>query len=136
VLRARELSRPDRVLATAKHYAGDGDTEYGTGSGDYPIDQGITVSSRRDFARIDLAPYVPAVRKHKVGSVMPSFSSVDWTDDGVGDPLKMHAHRELIRSSSSACSSIPSPTAGTWTRSARPRTAPWPVGPWPSPRCC
>jgi beta-glucosidase len=94
--RAGELSRPDRVLATAKHYAGDGDTEYGTGSGDYPIDQGITVSSRRDFARIDLAPYVPAVRRHNVGSVMPSFSSVDWTDDGVGDPLKMHAHRELI----------------------------------------
>jgi beta-glucosidase len=94
--RAHDLSDPDRVLATAKHYAGDGDTEYGTGSGDYPIDQGITVSSRRDFARIDLAPYVPAVREHRVGSVMPSFSSVDWTDDGVGDPLKMHAHRELI----------------------------------------
>jgi beta-glucosidase len=94
--RAGELSEPDRVLATAKHYAGDGDTEYGTGSGDYPIDQGITVSSRRDFARIDLAPYVPAVREHRAGSVMPSFSSVDWTDDGVGDPLKMHAHRELI----------------------------------------
>jgi beta-glucosidase len=34
--RARELSRPDQVLATAKHYAGDGDTAYGTGSGDYP----------------------------------------------------------------------------------------------------
>ena len=82
--RARELSRPDRVLATAKHYAGDGDTEYGTGSGDYPIDQGITVSSRRDFARIDLSPYVPAVRRHDVGSVMPSFSSVDFTDDGSG----------------------------------------------------
>ena len=30
--RARELDEPDRVLATAKHYAGDGDTEYGTGS--------------------------------------------------------------------------------------------------------
>ena len=27
---------------------------------------------------------------------MPSFSSVDWTEDGVGNPLKMHAHRELI----------------------------------------
>ena len=54
------------------------------------------MTSRRDFARIDLAPYVAAVGRHDVGSVMPSFSSVDWTDDGVGDPLKMHAHRELI----------------------------------------
>ena len=44
---ACELDEPDRTLATAKHYAGDGDTEYGTGSGDYPIDQGITVTSRR-----------------------------------------------------------------------------------------
>ena len=94
--RRGELDEPDRVLATAKHYAGDGDTEYGTGSGDYPIDQGITVTSRRDFARIDLPPYVAAVDRHDVGSVMPSFSSVDWTEDGVGNPLKMHAHRELI----------------------------------------
>jgi beta-glucosidase len=94
--RARELAEPDRALATAKHYAGDGDTEYGTGEGDYTIDQGITVTSRRAFARIDLAPYVPAVRRHDVGSVMPSFSSVDWTEDGVGNPTKMHAHRELI----------------------------------------
>jgi beta-glucosidase len=94
--RRGELDEPDRALATAKHYAGDGDTEYGTGSGDYPIDQGITVTSRRDFARIDLSPYVAAVGGHDVGSVMPSFSSVDWTEDGVGNPLKMHAHRELI----------------------------------------
>jgi beta-glucosidase len=95
--RSRELDEPDRTLATAKHYAGDGDTEFGSAAGDYTIDQGITVSSRRDFARIDLAPYVAAVRRHRVGSVMPSFSSVDWTEDGVGNPLKMHAHRELIR---------------------------------------
>ena len=27
---------------------------------------------------------------------MPSFSSVDWTEDGVGNPIKMHAHQELI----------------------------------------
>ena len=27
---------------------------------------------------------------------MPSFSSVDWTEDGVGNPTKMHANRELI----------------------------------------
>jgi len=84
------------LLATAKHYAGDGDTEFGTGNGDYTIDQGITVTSRADFARIDLAPYVAAVRRHHVGAVMPSFSSVDWTEDGVGNPIKMHANRELI----------------------------------------
>ena len=27
---------------------------------------------------------------------MPSFSSVDWTEDGVGNPIMMHANRELI----------------------------------------
>jgi beta-glucosidase len=27
---------------------------------------------------------------------MPSFSSVDWTEDGVGNPIKMHANRDLI----------------------------------------
>nr|WP_296074762.1 glycoside hydrolase family 3 protein [uncultured Actinoplanes sp.] len=86
-----------RVLATAKHYAGDGDTEYGTSTnGDFTIDQGITVTSRPDFARIDLSPYVYAVRRHRVGSVMPSYSSVDWTSDGVGNPIRMHANRELI----------------------------------------
>lgn len=92
----KDLASNKHVLATAKHYAGDGDTEFGTGEGDYTIDQGITVTSRRDFARIDLAPYGPAIAKRDVGSVMPSFSSVDWTEDGVGNPTKMHAHRELI----------------------------------------
>jgi beta-glucosidase len=95
--RASQLARPDRVLATAKHYAGDGDTEYGSAAGGgFTIDQGVTVASRREFARIDLAPYVAAVGTHRVGSVMPYYSSVDFTDDGVGNPLKMHAHRELI----------------------------------------
>jgi beta-glucosidase len=27
---------------------------------------------------------------------MPSFSSVDWTEDGLGNPVKMHANRELL----------------------------------------
>jgi beta-glucosidase len=90
------LSDPDRVLATAKHYAGDGDTDYGTASGDYRIDQGISITSRPDFWRTSLRQYVPAVREHDVGSVMPSFSSVDWTEDGVGNPIKMHANGELI----------------------------------------
>jgi beta-glucosidase len=94
--RRGQLDDRDRVLATAKHYAGDGDTEYGTAAGDYKIDQGVAITSRADFWRNSLRQYEPAVRKHDVGSVMPSFSSVDWTEDGVGNPLKMHAHQELI----------------------------------------
>jgi len=95
------------VLATAKHYAGDGDTEYDEAiAADnvgrpwyeqrYTIDQGITVTTRRDFDRIDLSPYTAAVRRHDVGSVMPSFSSVDWVEDGIGNPTKMHALGDLI----------------------------------------
>jgi beta-glucosidase len=94
--RASQLARPDRVLATAKHYAGDGLTTYGTGSGDYPIDQGIDQVSRAEFDRLALSPYVPAVRQHRTGTVMPSYSSVDFTEDGLGNPVKMHANRELI----------------------------------------
>jgi beta-glucosidase len=88
--------RAGGLLATAKHYAGDGDTEFGTGEGDYTIDQGIAVTNRRDFWRNALRQYVPAVQKHHADTVMPSFSSVDWTEDGEGNPLKMHAHKELI----------------------------------------
>ncbi|MDQ4113927.1 MAG: glycoside hydrolase family 3 protein [Actinomycetota bacterium] len=91
-----ELDDPDRVLATAKHFAGDGLTTFGTGEGDYTIDQGITQASRAEFAKLALSPYVTAIKKHDVGSVMPSFSSVDWTEDGLGNPLKMHAHEELV----------------------------------------
>jgi beta-glucosidase len=91
------LGQPGRVLATAKHYAGDGDTRYGTGEGDYTIDQGIAITSRRDFWRTSLRQYVPAVREHHAGSAMPSYSSVDWIEDGIGNPIKMHANRELIQ---------------------------------------
>ncbi len=94
--RRGDLADRDHVLATAKHYAGDGDTEYGTATGDYKIDQGIAITNREDFWDASLRQYVPAVRDHNVGSVMPSFSSVDWTEDGVGNPIKMHANRELI----------------------------------------
>ena len=103
----RDLSDDDSVLATAKHFAGDGNTEFdeavAAANRDLPveeqrytIDQGVTVTNRRDFGRIDYAPYVPAIHAEDVGSVMPSFSSIDWTEDGVGNPVKMHANRSLI----------------------------------------
>ncbi|HEY5881394.1 MAG TPA: glycoside hydrolase family 3 protein, partial [Nakamurella sp.] len=92
----RDLDQNDQVLATVKHFAGDGDTKYGTSAGDYTIDQGITITNRSDFARINLTPYWPAMRVAAAGSAMPSFSSVDWTEDGVGNPIKMHENQELI----------------------------------------
>jgi beta-glucosidase len=92
-----DLSKPDRVLATAKHFAGDGDTVYGTGNGDYTIDQGISITSHADFWKNALRQYQPAVQEHHVGAVMPSYSSVDWTEDGVGtNVLNMHEQKELI----------------------------------------
>ncbi|MFJ3403063.1 glycoside hydrolase family 3 protein [Promicromonospora sp. NPDC090134] len=91
----KDLDSSTSVLATAKHFAGDGDTTFGTGEGDYTIDQGITEQSRRHVEQVDLPPYVAAL-KAGVGSVMPSFSSIDWTDDGLGNPVKMHANRELV----------------------------------------
>jgi beta-glucosidase len=92
------LADADRVLATAKHYAGDGDgdTVYGTSAGDYKIDQGVAITDRQSFWDTSLRQYVPAVQDHNAGTVMPSFSSVDWTEDGVGNPIKMHANQELI----------------------------------------
>jgi len=93
---AGQLKDRDRVLATAKHFAGDGDTKYGTATGDYKIDQGVAVTNHQDFYDKALRQYVPAVQDHHVGSVMPSFSSVDWTEDGVGNPIKMHANQDLI----------------------------------------
>jgi beta-glucosidase len=90
------LADRDRVLATAKHFAGDGDTKYGTAAGDYKIDQGVAVTNHQDFYDKALRQYVPAVQDHHVGSAMPSFSSVDWTEDDVGNPIKMHANQDLI----------------------------------------
>ncbi|MEV0229714.1 glycoside hydrolase family 3 N-terminal domain-containing protein [Nonomuraea sp. NPDC050786] len=80
------------VLATAKHYVGDGGTAYGSStSGDYTIDQGVTKVGRQELEAVHLAPFKEAVRRG-VATVMPSFSSVDLGDG----PLKMHAHKELI----------------------------------------
>jgi beta-glucosidase len=75
------------VLATAKHYIGDGGTSYGTGSSGYLIDQGDTQLSESDLRAIHLPPYQSAISAG-VGSVMVSYSS--WNGQ------KMHGDRYLI----------------------------------------
>ena len=93
----KDLAHNDRVLSTAKHYAGDGDTTYGTStSGTYKIDQGVTITDWQHFEQVDLAPYVTAVQNHDVGSIMPSYSSVQWTDRPGSTPVKMSANQELL----------------------------------------
>ena len=91
----KHLDSNRSVLATAKHFVADDDTAYGTGEGEYPVDQGVTQQSRAHVEAVDLPPYVAALGAG-VGSVMPSYSSMDWTDDGLGNPVKMHAHDELL----------------------------------------
>jgi beta-glucosidase len=69
-----------RVLATAKHWVGDGGTKDGR-------DRGDTRVAEDELVRVHGAPYVEAIRRG-VGSVMVSFSS--WNGD------KLHGHRHLI----------------------------------------
>jgi beta-glucosidase len=91
----RDLDRSDKVLATAKHFVGDGGTTYGSSTtGTYTIDQGVTEVSRAELEAVHLSPYRDAVDRG-VGSVMPSFSSLDIAGDGQG-PVKMHARADMI----------------------------------------
>ncbi|WP_037858038.1 glycoside hydrolase family 3 protein [Streptomyces sp. NRRL S-340] len=91
----RDLDRADKVLATAKHFLGDGGTEYGSSTtGTYTVDQGVTKVTRQELEAVHLAPYATAVDRG-IGTVMPSYSSLDIAGDGQG-PVKMHARADMI----------------------------------------
>ncbi|WSQ12014.1 glycoside hydrolase family 3 C-terminal domain-containing protein [Streptomyces sp. NBC_01231] len=91
----KDLKNDDKVLATAKHFVGDGGTAYGSSTtGTYTIDQGVTKVTRQQLEAVHLAPYQKAVDLG-VGAVMPSFSSLDLAGDGQG-PVKMHARADMI----------------------------------------
>lgn len=75
-----------QVLATAKHWVGDGGVTYGTGDYEYVMDRGDTQITLQELRDIHIAPYIPAF-SHDVGSVMYSYSSFNG--------LKMHAHEAL-----------------------------------------
>ncbi|MDQ0810975.1 beta-glucosidase [Streptomyces sp. B3I7] len=91
----RDLDRDDKVLATAKHFAADGGTAYGSSTtGTYTIDQGVTTVTRSELEAVHLSPFKTAVDRG-IGTVMPSFSSLDIVGDGRG-PVKMHARADMI----------------------------------------
>jgi beta-glucosidase len=77
---AADFLRGGHVLATAKHFLGDGGTDSGT-------DQGDTLSSEEELRDIHSAGYPPAIAAG-VQTVMVSFSS--WRGE------KMSANRALL----------------------------------------
>ncbi|CND68702.1 glycoside hydrolase%2C family 3-like protein [Mycobacterium tuberculosis] len=79
-LQGDELGGPASVLATAKHFVGDGGTEGGDDRGDAKI-------SEKELRTVHLPPFQAAV-KRGVGAVMISYSS--WNG------LKMHQNKYLI----------------------------------------
>jgi beta-glucosidase len=79
-MQGKSLSDPGSVMATAKHYVGDGGTVGGKNEGD-------TVISEAELRAIHLPPFKEAVRRG-VGSVMISYSSFN--------SVKMHANGYLI----------------------------------------
>ncbi|NEB76342.1 glycosyl hydrolase [Streptomyces sp. SID14478] len=90
-----DLDRGDKVLATAKHFVGDGGTAYGSSTnGTYTIDQGVTTVTRQELEAVHLAPFGEAVDRG-IGTVMPSYSSLDVIGDDQG-PVKMHADAAMI----------------------------------------
>jgi beta-glucosidase len=92
-LQGDDLGDADTILATAKHWVGDGGTTFGTSTtGSYTIDQGITEATMEELRELHILPFEEAIARD-VGVIMPSYSSVDF-GDGNG-PLKMHAHAYL-----------------------------------------
>ena len=71
-----DLGHPRAVLATAKHYLGDGGTVPGTSvHGDSTgLDQGDMRVAELELRRIHLHPYYASIEAG-VGSIMPSYSS-------------------------------------------------------------
>jgi beta-glucosidase len=74
------LSDPTTVMATAKHFIGDGATDFG-------IEGGNTSLSSKEIRERLLAPYRTAV-KENIGAVMASFNTLSG--------ISMHAHKALI----------------------------------------
>jgi len=100
-LQGEDLTDPFSVLATPKHYVGDGGTTWGTADMEYPalphigidqpmefiLDQGDTRLDEATLREVHLSPYIEAIEAGAL-VIMASFSS--WNGE------KLHAHRYLL----------------------------------------
>lgn len=86
-LQGADLSAADSVLATPKHFVGDGGTAWGSSHGGYQIDQGDTQVDEATLRAIHLVPY-PRVIAEGAQSIMVSFSR--WNN------AYMHGNQYLL----------------------------------------
>lgn len=75
-----DLSKSENVIATAKHFIGDGSTDFGVEGGNSSISL--------DEVKIRLLPPYQVAVDEGVGAVMASFNKMDG--------ISMHAHKALI----------------------------------------
>jgi beta-glucosidase len=86
-LQGSDLADGMTVLATPKHFVGDGGTTWGSSTTPGSIDQGVTEVDEETLRAVHLPPYVAAVDRG-AESIMASFSS--WND------TKVHADQYLL----------------------------------------
>ncbi|MDJ0955071.1 MAG: glycoside hydrolase family 3 N-terminal domain-containing protein [Acidimicrobiia bacterium] len=87
-LQGEDLADDTTVLATPKHFVGDGGTTWGSATtGGQLIDQGVTEVDEETLRAVHLPPYVAAI-DNGAESVMVSYSS--WND------TRMHAESYLL----------------------------------------
>ena len=75
------------VLACAKHFVGDGNTVFGTGTNWYKIDRGDVVLEEQELRSKYIKPFKESIEAG-VGSIMISYNS--WKGQ------KLHGHKYLI----------------------------------------
>ena len=75
------------LLACAKHFVGDGNTVFGTGTNWYKIDRGDVILEEEELRSKYIKPFKESI-KAGVGSIMISYNS--WKGK------KLHGHRYLI----------------------------------------
>ena len=89
-----DLSGPDKVLATAKHWVGDGGTTLRPGARGLGLPDRPGHHARRQPGRAPngcyVDPYVPAIEAG-VGSIMPSYSAVSIGGCGPGPDARERA---------------------------------------------
>ena len=77
----------EHLVATAKHFLGDGGATWGTGDAGFRIDRGDVAVSEEELRTIHLPGYEEAI-KAGVGAIMVAFNSYQG--------MKMHEHKYLI----------------------------------------